>query len=268
MLIEGDSNIRTSAYVDGFNLYYGALKGTPHKWLDLVALTENLLPAGHTVEKVKYFTARVSGAADPNAPARQQAYLAAIDTDPRIEVHYGSFLTKAIWRPLINLPIAGSTVHSSPTVTLSATDYTVTGGSLNGPKTMPVKSYLTPNAGSARRRRSQPRPLADALVAQVHTMEEKGSDVNLAAHLLNDSWKGLFDAAVVYSNDTDLIAPISMVTVEQKKPVFVVCPGRSPMAPKLERVATFKRHLRGGMLSAAQLPDSIPGTTIRKPSSW
>jgi hypothetical protein len=27
--------VRTIAYVDGFNLYYRALKGTPYKWLDL-----------------------------------------------------------------------------------------------------------------------------------------------------------------------------------------------------------------------------------------
>ena len=25
---------RTRVYVDGYNLYYGCLKGSPHKWLD------------------------------------------------------------------------------------------------------------------------------------------------------------------------------------------------------------------------------------------
>ena len=34
-------------------------------------------------------------------------------------------------------------------------------------------------------------------------MEEKGSDVNVAAHLLNNAWKGRFDAAAVASSDTD-----------------------------------------------------------------
>lgn len=48
-------------------------------------------------------------------------------------------------------------------------------------------------------------------------MEEKGSDVNLAVHLLNDAWKDLFDVGVVVSNDTDLVTPIRMVTVERKK---------------------------------------------------
>ena len=28
--------IRTIAYVDGFNLYYGSLKNTPHKWAKVI----------------------------------------------------------------------------------------------------------------------------------------------------------------------------------------------------------------------------------------
>ena len=35
---------RTRVYVDGFNLYYGALKGTRYKWLDPVRLSARLLP--------------------------------------------------------------------------------------------------------------------------------------------------------------------------------------------------------------------------------
>ncbi len=26
--------VKTNFYIDGFNLYYGAVKGTPYKWLD------------------------------------------------------------------------------------------------------------------------------------------------------------------------------------------------------------------------------------------
>jgi len=37
---------RTIVYIDGFNLYYRALKATPHKWLDLAALSKAVLPAG------------------------------------------------------------------------------------------------------------------------------------------------------------------------------------------------------------------------------
>jgi len=52
-------------------------------------------------------------------------------------------------------------------------------------------------------------------------MEEKGSDVNLACHLVNDAWAGRFDAAVVISNDTDLVEPIRIVTQELKKNVLI-----------------------------------------------
>ena len=30
---------RTIVYIDGFNLYYRALKGTPDKWLDIEAMS-------------------------------------------------------------------------------------------------------------------------------------------------------------------------------------------------------------------------------------
>ena len=46
-------------------------------------------------------------------------------------------------------------------------------------------------------------PVPNAVIAEFHSMEEKGSDVNLAAYLLNDAWMNLFEAAVVVSNDTD-----------------------------------------------------------------
>ena len=65
--------VRIWGYVDGFNLYYGAVKRTPYKWLNPVELARRVLPAGHTVERLKYFTAHVSGAADPGVPRRQYA---------------------------------------------------------------------------------------------------------------------------------------------------------------------------------------------------
>ena len=39
--------MKTWVYVDGFNLYYEALRGTTYKWLDPVRLTAILLPQGH-----------------------------------------------------------------------------------------------------------------------------------------------------------------------------------------------------------------------------
>jgi hypothetical protein len=256
--------MRTFVYVDGFNLYYGAVKGTPYKWLNIVELAKRVLPASCSVERVKYFTARVSGADDPDTPKRQHAYLSALKTLPEVDILYGRFLAKTIWRPLTNFPVAGAQIHSPTVVSLPAGHHSVKGGSLTVPATLAVNIY--PALGA--KRKGAPRPLLDALIAEVHTMEEKGSDVNLAAHLLNDAWKASFDAAAVFSNDTDLIEPIRMVTAERKKPVFVVCPGRWQMAPGLELVSTHQRHIRRAMLAAAQFPDPIPGTTISKPVGW
>ena len=254
--------LRVRVYVDGFNLYYGALKGTPFKWLNLVALSEQVLPPGCTVDQVNYFTARVSGASNPGASARQHAYLRALRTLPQVRVLFGSFLAKTAWRPLSNLPVAYRQIDTPTPVRLPAGNHPVAGSQI-----LPVGSYPTRTAGKNKRRKRD-RTLPDALIAEVYTMEEKGSDVNLAAHLLNDAWKGLFDMAAVISNDTDLITPIRMVTDERKKPVLVVCPGRWQMAPKLKDAATYGRHIRPAMLKAAQFPGRIPGTTISKPKDW
>ncbi len=57
--------MKTFLYIDGFNLYYSALKRTPHKWLDLKVVCQKILAPHHDIVKIKYFTARVSGKIDP-----------------------------------------------------------------------------------------------------------------------------------------------------------------------------------------------------------
>lgn len=63
--------MRTVVYVDGYNLYYGLLRGTKLKWLDLVALFENhvLAPEAELME-VRYYTAPVLARMcdDPESP--------------------------------------------------------------------------------------------------------------------------------------------------------------------------------------------------------
>jgi hypothetical protein len=89
-----------NVYVDAFNLYYGALKGTAHKWLDLDRLCRLLL-SGHAIRRIRYFTAIVEARADdPGQQQRQQAYLRALATIPHLSVHYGSFLTNRVRLPL------------------------------------------------------------------------------------------------------------------------------------------------------------------------
>jgi hypothetical protein len=96
----------TNVYVDGFNLYYGALKGTPYRWLDIAALCSHLFP-GNQVRRIRYFTAIVRARPeDPQQPDRQQAYLRALRTIPNLTVHEGTFLSNVVRMPLAK-PLAG-----------------------------------------------------------------------------------------------------------------------------------------------------------------
>jgi uncharacterized LabA/DUF88 family protein len=95
---------RTIVYIDGFNLYYRALKGTTHKWLDIVALCKAVLFPHTHITAINYYTARVSGRVDPTAPARQHAYLRALATLPLVKIHYGSFMVNKKWSGLIQPP--------------------------------------------------------------------------------------------------------------------------------------------------------------------
>jgi hypothetical protein len=94
--------MKTYVYVDAFNLYFGCVKGTPHKWLDLSKLCRLLL-SQHQIERIKYFTAHVRALPNsPNAPLRQQVYLRALLTLSNFEIIYGHFLSHHVRMPLAN----------------------------------------------------------------------------------------------------------------------------------------------------------------------
>ena len=96
----------TNVYIDGFNLYYRALQGTPYKWLNLRKLAEALFPQD-TIRKVCYFTALIIPRPnDVTQPQRQQAYLRALATLPGLEIHYGTFRARTKYRALVT-PVSG-----------------------------------------------------------------------------------------------------------------------------------------------------------------
>jgi uncharacterized LabA/DUF88 family protein len=98
----------TNVYVDAFNLYYGSLKGTPYRWLDLGSLFARLLPKDR-INRIRYFTATVSDRPDnPDAPQRQQVYLRALETIHGLSIHYGHYLTHVTRMPLANPPQRGA----------------------------------------------------------------------------------------------------------------------------------------------------------------
>ena len=83
---------RVCVYIDGFNLYYGCLKRTPYKWLNLAQLCTRMLP-NDEIQHVACYTARVSARPhNPSAPADQQGYLRALRSIPKPRGETGSMV--------------------------------------------------------------------------------------------------------------------------------------------------------------------------------
>lgn len=92
---------RTIVYIDGFNLYYRALKNSHFKWLDIHALCVAALPAPAEIVSINYYTANISSkVSSASAPARQQIYLNALETVPLVTIVKGKFQISDIWVPL------------------------------------------------------------------------------------------------------------------------------------------------------------------------
>jgi uncharacterized LabA/DUF88 family protein len=106
---------------------------------------------------------------------------------------------------------------------------------------------------------------------EVIKTEEKGSDVNLALHLLNDAWQDRYDYGVIVSNDTDLAEALRLVKKQHRKKIIHLVPGdptKRPPAVQLKRFAHKSISIPQSALAASQLPSPIPGTTIHKPAKW
>jgi uncharacterized LabA/DUF88 family protein len=118
-------------------------------------------------------------------------------------------------------------------------------------------------------------PLANALpggakFALVVKTEEKGSDVNMASHMIHDAHKKSFEVAVLVSNDSDLLAPVRIVRHEMGIPVGILNPHRYTPSRTLMPYATFVKKIREGVLEASQLPLRLKDEKgeIRKPERW
>lgn len=83
---------RTIVYIDGLNLYYGAVRQTPRlKWLDIEKYCRFLRPHDD-VRVIRYFSALIAGPTKLN----QEAYLKALSTTPRVNVILGRFKEKNV----------------------------------------------------------------------------------------------------------------------------------------------------------------------------
>jgi uncharacterized LabA/DUF88 family protein len=223
--------MKTNVYIDGFNLYY-AIKGFKnpcYKWLDLAALCDRTLK-GHTIGRIRYFTARVRARPeDPDQQLRQQVYLRALGTIPNLTIHEGYFLNSTKWSLLVKSPPG---LAEFPDV---------------------IEKHKR----------------TGALLAHVIKVEEKGSDVNIATHLLLDGFRKDYELAVIISNDSDLVEPIMVARNELGLQVGVLNPHRNTSFA-LQQAANFYRPIRQGALKASQFPDVITTGSgdITKPIEW
>jgi uncharacterized LabA/DUF88 family protein len=113
-----------------------------------------------------------------------------------------------------------------------------------------------------------PAPPASKYV-EVWQREEKGSDVNLAVHMLNDAWRDAYDCAVVVSNDSDLAEACHLVKAMGKR-VGILCAPKRP-TKQLQECSHFYRRITQTHLQNSQLSEVVvdnAGRDIRRPARW
>jgi hypothetical protein len=117
------------------------------------------------------------------------------------------------------------------------------------------------------------KPLAHCeLGVQVIRNEEKGSDVNLAAFMLLDGFRDLYDTAIVVSDDSDLLHAMRIVRDELGKEIAVVRV-RGNRASVFRNEPGFKVYdgAREAYFRRSQLPDPAPDcgrNNVSKPARW
>ena len=247
--------MRIGVYIDGFNLYYGARglcgRGAAGwRWLDLRALADRLVSrrAGWDnpqVTRIVYCTARISGADNPVGQREQDVYLRALRAHGAVDVlAMGTYVARVTTAPL-------------------ATRRTDRPRDLRPQLVHPQWPVMVQDGHGS--------DAPDAVfMASIARREEKGSDVNVASHLLIDVLSGVIDAAVVVSNDSDLEFPVTYargcVPVGLVNPTTGYPAGRLNGDPTAGAGSHWWYQLTAEDLRAAQLPDQVG--TVRRPAPW
>ncbi len=218
----------TRVYIDGFNLYYGALKNRPYRWLNLERLADEFAGPTRTVDRVIYCTAKIQARPDdPDAGKYQAVYLRALRALPRVDIALGKFSVKDVdarRRPRDTC----SCCQSNPPGCLCC---------------------------------------AEPLVPIIKT-EEKGTDVNLAVRLVEDGYEGRFDDAFIVSDDSDLQGAVDIVTKHLKKKVYVVSPRNRTYHPIVgSGYRDVRPTLLGRCLLPATMT-LAGGGVVHKPRHW
>jgi uncharacterized LabA/DUF88 family protein len=244
--------MNVGVYVDGYNLYYGGRavcgRGKPGwRWLDVRGLAASVISTQGSwvnarIVRVVYCTARVDSSTNPSAHADQDRYLKALSNVGSVDwIEYGNYVAR---------------IKTS----LLAVEDPLTGRPRIQTSSWPV--MIQDQLGASVR-------AARFMISHLH-LEEKGSDVNVASHLLLGVLDRRVDAAVVISNDSDLAFPLK--EARKRLPIGLINPRSDNTAGalmgsknygvgghwwwKLQK-STYLRH---------QMPDPAGGQT--KPLGW
>lgn len=191
--------------------------------------------------RVAYCTALIDGRSNPGGRRDQDTYLRALRAHASIDhVELGHYVARVKVAPLATADRKGRPVLTTSNWPVMVQDSSGT----------PVRA-------------------ARFMVGHAHR-EEKGSDVNVASHLLVNVLQGSIDAAIVVSNDSDLRYPVQQARL--RVPVGLVNPSKAHLAGDLrgDREHGVGRHwwyqLTAADFRSHQLP--APASGVARPVGW
>lgn len=106
----------------------------------------------------------------------------------------------------------------------------------------------------------------------VRKMEEKGSDVNLAARMVACAFLGHADIHVAVTNDSDLVGPLRMLKHELGFSTGIIFPMTRARSSKelVQTTPDFMSNVTIEALVASQFPDVMHDAhgTVSRPEAW
>lgn len=240
MLQASEGGLRTRVYVDGYNLYYGCLKSTAHRWLDLCELIRRILA---------------------NVPYEQD----------------GAQIGYALCAPAVKYftaPILSSFARSQDSVPSQALYHAALRGHL-GKELEIIPGYYEARPARAhvwfRGKSAGASPVVD-----IWKLEEKQSDVALAVHAFCDAVLGDIDQVVVMSNDSDIAPALQMIRQHTRVVLGLIAPlregdGGSRVNRELKKHAHWTRScILDAEFAASHLPAMVrlESGAVHKPLSW
>jgi hypothetical protein len=93
---------------------------------------------------------------------------------------------------------------------------------------------------------------------RVRKIEEKGTDVSLAAHMVCDAMSGLVEVYFLLSNDSDFVDALRLVRSRGRGRIGLISPSGAPAARGLMELHVDEvRVIRPGVLVDSQFPDRV-----------